>query len=165
MFSTRFFFIGRTPFCLAVIWILLNNIGDAIDIAWIRALFADFNKTFLCEGEHLCDSLKLSDCFSIRLVMLTRSLLSYEWVLIYRKLCIYIFSKLGCRHLEGDLRHWKLCHKSDIYHMPLVSCREGLVSLVVSSKAHNKNLYFHGMNCLAKFVNRVLSLRFLKMTM
>ena len=123
MFSTRFFFIGRTPFCLAVIWILLNNIGDAIDIAWIRALFVDFNKTFLCKEEHLCDSLKLSDCFSIRLVMLTPSLLSYEWVLIYRKLCIYIFSKLGCRHLEGDLPHWKFCHKSDIYHMPLVSCR------------------------------------------
>ena len=119
-----FFFFVMTTFFLSVTgilwWMILLMHSQ---IVWIKAGFADFNKTFLCEGKHLCNNLKLADCFSVRLVMLTLSLLSYEWEIIYRKSCIYVFSKLGCGQFIGDLRHWKFWHELDICHLFLVSCR------------------------------------------
>ena len=118
-----FFFFARTPFCLDVIGILWWMIlVMQWQIAWMKAGFTDFNKTFLCKGKHLCNNFKLSDCFSMQLVMLTPSLLTYDWEMIYHITCIYIFPNLGCGQLEGDFCHWKIWHELDIYHVFLVSC-------------------------------------------
>ena len=89
--NTLFFF-ARALFCLAVMgifWWMILVIQS--QIAWIKAGFVDFSNTFLCEGEHLCNNLKLSYCFNIRLVMLTLSLLPHKWEMLCRTACICIF--------------------------------------------------------------------------
>lgn len=84
---------------------LVNNIDDTITNSMNKAGFADFNKTFLCEAEHLCSSLKLLDCFSIGFVMLTLSFLSHNWVVIFGIAGIYKTSNSFYALVMPDLRN------------------------------------------------------------
>ena len=52
---------------------LVNDIGDTITNSMNEGGFADFNKTFLCEGDYLRNSLKLLDCSKGTLMQLSKS--------------------------------------------------------------------------------------------
>ena len=52
---------------------LVNDIGDTITNSMNEGGFADFNQSFLCEGDYLRSSLKLLDCFKGTLMQLSKS--------------------------------------------------------------------------------------------